>query len=127
MSLFLAIVVVVVFAVVIERFALAERSHEVVARARGCLEILRDPSLDDDAKAAGLQRHALRLFRIFGIFLAAGLLAGLLPLAGVWAMDRAGLASLSGVLAILERPDFLAGAVVVGTLIFLLSRRLRPG
>jgi hypothetical protein len=124
MSLFLATLVVLVFAVAIERLGLAERSREVVTRAQDCVRIVRDDTLDDDAKATGLQRQAIRLFGLFGIFAGGGLLAILLPLGAIWLLDRAGVASFSEVLSILERLDFLVAAMVVGTLTYLLARRL---
>jgi hypothetical protein len=124
MSLFLATLVVLVFAVAIERLGLAERSREVVTRAQDCVRIVRDDTLDDDAKATGLQRQAIRLFGLFGIFAGGGLLAILLPLGAIWLLDRAGVASFSEVLSILERLDFLVAAMVVGTLTYFLARRL---
>ena len=116
--------VVLVFAVAIERLGLAERSREVVTRAQACVRIVRDDSLDEDAKAAGLQQQSIRLFGLFGIFAGGGLMAILLPLGGVWILDRAGIASLAEVLSILERLDFLVAAMLLGTLTYFLARRI---
>jgi hypothetical protein len=124
MSLVLATLVVIAFAVIIERLEFAERSREVVDRARNCVEIVRDPSMDDDAKASGLQRQAVRLFGLFGIFLVGGLAAILLPLGVVWLLELAGVASLGGVLSVLERLDFLLAAMLVGTATYLVLRRV---
>lgn len=125
MSLGLAVGVVAVFAVAIERLDLPDRAREVTRRSGECLAVLRDPATTDDAKETALRGHAVRLFGLFGWLAGGSALALGLPLAGVWMLDRAGLASWPGVLAVLQRLDFLAGTAVVGLLGFLVVRRLR--
>lgn len=123
MSFLLAVLVVVGFAATIGRLDLASRTREVSRRARDCFEVLRDPSLDDDAKERRLRGHSVRLFGLLGI-LGGGSLLGLgVPLFGVWLLDRAGFASLDGVLAVLGRVDFLAGTAVLGLLAYVVVRR----
>lgn len=123
MSLLLAAVVVVLFAVILEGIGLPERAREVVRRARTSLDLLRDPSLDDAAKERGLQKHALRLFLLLAILTGGSALAILVPLGGVWLLDGIGVASLDGVLSVLERLDFLAGATVLGGAVYFLVSR----
>jgi hypothetical protein len=122
-SFALAVFVVVVFAVTIERLDLTDRGREAASRAADCLAILRDASLDDAAKERRLQDHARRLFALIGILGGGGALGILLPLGVVWLLERAGLASLGTVLAVLQRVDFLVGTTVVGLVGFLLYRR----
>lgn len=125
MSLVWAVAVVLVFAVTIERLELPARGREVATRAAESLEALRDPGLSDDAKERALRRQAVDLFRLLGILAGGSLLALGLPLGGVWLLDRAGLASFSSVLGVLERLDFLAATFVVGILGYLAVRYVR--
>lgn len=124
MSVALAVAVVAVFAVVIHRLDLPDRAREVSRRAGECLEVLRDPSLADDVKEDTLQGQAVRLFGLFGSLAGGSALALGAPLAAVWLLDRAGLASWPGVLDTLQRLDFLTATVVVGLCGYLVARRL---
>lgn len=122
----LAVAVVVVFAVVIERLDLPGRAREVGRRSRASLDVLRDPSLDDAAKEEALQEQAVGLFRLLGLLVGGSLLALGLPLGGVWLLELAGVASLASVLEVLERVDFLLGVTVVGLGAWLVVRRRGP-
>lgn len=125
MSVFLAAFVAVGFGVTIERLDLTQRAREVVTRAGECLDALRDPALDDDAKERFLQRQALRLFALVGILTGGSLLALGLPLGVVWVLDRLGAASFGEVMAVLQRVDFLGATFAVGIVGFLLFRAAR--
>lgn len=122
-SFLLAALVVVVFALVLERLELPDRARETGRRARESLDVLRDPSLDDLQKEEALQEQARRLFGLLGALLGGSLLALGLPLLAVWLLELAGVSSLAAVLGVLERPDFLLGTVVVGTGGYLAYRR----
>jgi hypothetical protein len=125
MSVLLAVLVVVGFAALLHLFRLPAYAREVGRRGRDCLAVVRDEAMDDRAKEEALQGHARRLFVLLGI-LGGGSLLGLgLPLGVVGLLDWGGLASLSGVWAMLERLDFLAGTVIVGTLGYLVFRSVR--
>lgn len=124
MNFLLAALVVVIFSVTIEWLDLAGRAREVVRRARDSVDIIREPSLDDETKERRLQEHAVRLFGLLGILVGGSLLALLLPLFGVWSLEQVGMASLSAVLSVLERIDFLAGAAVLGVLVYLVAHRI---
>lgn len=124
MSFLLAALVVVVFALVLERLRLPDRARETGRRARKSMDVLRDPSLDDRDKESALQEQSLRLFRLLGILLGGSLLALGLPLLGVWLLELAGVSSLAAVLDVLERPDFLLGTVVVGVGGYVAYRKL---
>lgn len=123
----LAVLVVILFVMLLHRLRLPARAKEVTARSMSCLQVLRDPALDDDAKARALRSQALRFFALFAILAGGGAVALALPLGGVWALDRAGVASLHDVLSVLARPDFLAATALAGTAAYLAVRRLaRP-
>lgn len=122
MSWLLAGLVVIAFAVLLERLPLASRARTVADRACKTLETLRDSQLDDETKERTLQRNAVGLFGLAAAIIGLSLLALLLPLVMVWLLDRAGLASMSEVLAVLQRADFLVAATIVGASTYLLSR-----
>lgn len=124
MSFLLAALVVVVFALVLERLRLPDRARETGRRARESVDVLRDPELDDREKESALQEQSLRLFVLLGILLGGSLLALGLPLLGVWLLELAGVSSLESVLGVLERPDFLLGTVVAGVGGYLIYRRM---
>lgn len=123
MALVWASLVVVGFAVVIERLDLPGRAREVGRRSGACLDALRDPSLGDEAKEEELRRQSVRLFGLFARLAGGSLLAVGVPLGAVWGLDALGLASLPDVLSVLERVDFLFGATVVGGAVYVLVRR----
>jgi len=123
-SFLLAVMVVVVFALVLERLDLPERARETAARARESLDVLRDPELDDREKESALQEQSLRLFGLLGILLGGSLLALGVPLLAVWLLELVGVSSLDAVLGVLESPSFLLGTVVVGIAGWLVYRRL---
>lgn len=125
MDLFWAVGVVVGFAATIEILDLPDRAREVGRRGRACLEAVRDPALDDAAKEERLQRHALRLFGLFGLLTGGSLLAIGLPLGAVWGLDFVGWASFSDVLGVLERLDFLAVVTGAGVVAYAVVCRVR--
>lgn len=100
-----AVGVMVGLAATIEALSLPDRAREVARRGRTCLEAVRDPAPEDAAKEERLQRHALRLFGLFGLLAGGSLLAIGLLLGAVRGLDLVGWASFPDVL---ERLDFLA-------------------
>lgn len=122
MNLALATIVVVAFAVLLERMNVAASGRAVAERATKSLLVLKDSALTDDEKELALRREAVHLFRQFGAIVVLGLLALLLPLGAVWLLDRAGWASMTDVLDVLGRVDFLVAATVIGTAAYYLSR-----
>jgi hypothetical protein len=125
MSLLWALFVVVGFAALLHVCRLPAYAREVGHRGRACLEVVRDPTMDDRAKEEALQGHARRLFVLLGILGGGSILALGLPLGAVWLLDLGGVASLPRVWATLERVDFLLGTVIAGTLAYLVLRYVR--
>lgn len=114
MTLLLALLVVVAFAGIVGWARLPAQAVEVTRRARESYLVVSDPSLSDDQKERRLRDEAPRLFALLGRMVGGGLLALTLPLGAVWVVDRIGLASLSEVLEMLARVDFLVAVSVVG-------------
>lgn len=125
MSVLLAVGVVVVFTVTIDRLSLPERGREVGHSAAECARVLRDRNLDDASKEKVLQRQAVYLFKLLGILTGGSLLALGLPFGGVWLLELLGIGSLAGVLDVLERIDFLAAATGIGLLAYFVTQRFR--
>lgn len=124
MDILLAVFVVVVFALVLERLSLPRRAREVLARSSDALAVLRDGDLTDAEKEKRLQRQSRRLFGLLGVLAGGSLLALGLPLAVVWVLGQMGLGSLRAVLDVLERLDFLVAVTAGGVVAFLLLPRL---
>lgn len=116
MSLFLAVLVVVVFAVVVERAGVVARADEALRRARGSYAVVADRTLTDEQKERRLREEAPRLLGLLGRILGGSGLALGLPLGLLWVGDRLGMVSLAAVMAILVRVDFLVVVTVVGLL-----------
>lgn len=121
MNLLLATLVVVLFSVLLQRMHVASHARDATRQARRTASVFRDPLLDDRSKERELQRSAVRLLRLSGRIAGLSLFALLLPLAGVFVLDRLGWASGPEVLGILQRADFLVGAAVIGTVSYHLS------
>lgn len=107
---------VVGFLVLLRLFGLVENSRRVVAISRRSLEVIRSPSLSDEAKQTALQSDAKQLFRLFFVLAFGGAAAVLLPLGVVWLGDRLGLLSLTSVLAVALSPAFLIGSGLLAVL-----------
>lgn len=122
MSVLLAALVVVAFALAVGWLDLPARAREVGVRSREGLDALRDPALDDRAKEEALQSVAVRLLGLLGLLVGGGLVALGVPLLGVWLLELGGVASLEAVLSVLERPEFLAAATGAGLLVYLALR-----
>ena len=125
MNVVLAMFVVVGFAVTIERLHLPSRAREVGRHSTACLDVLQDDSLSDADKEAALQQQSRNLFRLLGILTGGSVLALGVPLGIVWLLEKAGVGSYSGTLAMLQRLDFLAATTVVGLLAYVLVQRVR--
>ena len=122
MSFVLALVVVVGFAATIEYLDLPERARTVGRRSSHALAVLRDGAMSDREKEEVLQRQARRLFELLGVLVGGSGLALGGPLAVVWLLEKVGIGSFWGTLAMLERIDFLVGVTVVGLVGYVIVR-----
>lgn len=123
MSVFLASAFVIGFAVLLARFRLEEQGRHATATARASLATIRSPDLSDADKERELRKATLELLRLFAGILGRCALALFIPLAAVWLLDIANLASLEETVRVLGRPWFLLMATAVGGLAYALSRR----
>jgi hypothetical protein len=115
-SLLLALLVVVAFAFIVERTRLPAHVGDAVRRARGSYSVLSDRSMTDGEKERRLREEAFRLFVLLGRICFGSLLALGLPLGVLWVLDRMGLISLSEVLGVLMRLEFLISVGAIGML-----------
>lgn len=122
MNFLWATFVVVAFALTIARLNLATRVREVALRVKDCLNVLRDPSMDDKAKERILQHHTLRLLGLFGLLVGGSILALCLPLSAIWLLELAGVTSVEVVLSALGRVEFLVSVTVLGSVAYFLLR-----
>ena len=124
MNLALAIGVVVGFGGILVALQLPEYAREVSDRSRACPNVLQDANRSDRQKEEALQQQARRLFALLGILGGGSLLALGLPLGAVWGLGELGIGSFEGTWQMLQRWDFLAGTVVVGTVGWWGARKL---
>lgn len=112
-----ALFVVAAFIVILHVLKLIPRGVEVTAVSRTALAVVRDPDLDDDAKAELMQRHAKRLLALFFLLTLGGAAALLLPVGLIYVLDMAGLFSFDGVMAVLVSWEFLLTTTVVSVVV----------
>ena len=122
MSLLVAIAIVVLFGVIIKFLRIVPRTYEVMTISRRVLAIMGDATLDDDAKEAGLQASARRLFVLLLLLSAGSALAILVPLGMAWLLQAAGVLTLDSVFEILLRWDFMGGITIVALVLYLVFR-----
>lgn len=125
MNLTLAMVVVVGFAAVLEWLDLPAHARNVGQRSQDCLAVLQNASLTDREKEEALQTQTKHLFRLLGILTGGSLLALGAPLGLVWGLNQLGVGTFAGVLAILQRLDFLAGTLVAGVIAYVFASKFR--
>jgi len=109
-----ALFVVLGFVVVVLKTDVVGHASHATERVRASVRVVRDPSLGDDEKERHLRRGAGALLGLFVRIAASTALALALPLAAVWLLDRAGVASWDAVTALLVRIDFLGVVSVAG-------------
>jgi hypothetical protein len=122
-----AIVACIVFLGMVRVVGLLQTPNAVYRVAREALRDLGNADLDDDAKEVLMRRHSLAFGRQFLRITGSTVVALGVPLALLWLLDRAGVVSLSRVLATLSSWQFLVGATLVIGAGLLLRRRTRLG
>lgn len=113
-----AVLVVVLFAMLVRLVRLVDNSQAALTISRRSLATMRDASLSDDDKEIAVRRHAYSLLVLLGILTAGGAFALLAPLGLIWLLEFVGLFSLDGVLRVLMRVEFMVGAAILGTGIY---------
>lgn len=111
-------------------FGLITHSRTVLVLAEEALVIIGDRRLDDKAKEAALQRHALRLFKLFALLVVSGAAALCLPLAALRLAGRFGAVSETQVLATTLSWPFLTGSIALAAVALAVGRRrvsVEPG
>jgi hypothetical protein len=122
-SLALALLVVAAFAGIVERTRLVGHVRVATQRARGTYSIVSDPALTDDEKERRLREEAFPLLALLGRIAFGSVLALGLPLGVLWALDGVGAVSMSEVLEVLMRLDFLVAVSALGILTVWWGRR----
>ena len=123
MALAGAIFLVVGFVALVKAFGLLGKCGEVLDLARTSLAVLRNPSLDDDAKESALQSYAAKLFLLFLLLTAGAALALVLPAGLIWVLDLLHVVSLR---AVLEMEGHRVAAAVDGVDAVELGAAFRP-
>jgi hypothetical protein len=122
-SLVLALLVVAAFAGIVGRTRVVGHVRVAMQRARGTWSIVSDPALADDEKERRLRAESFPLLVLLGRIALGSVLALGLPLGVLWALDRSGWISMSEVLEILMRLDFLVAVSALGILTVWWGRR----
>jgi hypothetical protein len=113
-----AILVVVVFAWLIYVFGLVQTAKRALAIGRCAAQTLANNELSDAEKEKIMQSSSLSLFGLLGMLLLSTSGALLIPIGFIWFAQMASLVTLDGVIGWLSRWDFVAGASVVGIIIY---------
>jgi hypothetical protein len=117
---------VVAFLVLLRVLHLADLNRRVLEITSDSLGIMGNSSLGDDEKERRLRRHALGLFRLLFLLVAAGAAAVLLPLGMIWLLDRLGWLSAGAVVDTAVSPAFIVATVVAGAVIIIARPRQQP-
>ncbi len=119
-----ALIVVAGFVFLLRALKLIPKGAEVTTISRKALAVLRDSSLDDDAKGELMQAQAKRLFVLFFLLTFGCALALLAPAGLIYALDLAGLFVFNGVMQVLLSWEFLLITTLVSVFVlWALARR----
>ena len=122
----IAITSVVVFIGALWAFGVARVGAGALTTTQGAITVMRDASLNDEAREKAVRRASLQLMGAFASILVRGaltLMASILPL---WLASLAGLAETEEVMHFLSRWDVIVIASVVSTVGFVIWMRPWP-
>lgn len=125
MTFVISLVAVGAFALVLGRAGIERVASQVIQTTTAGLSTMMDPELDDDIKEIAVRRAGLALLRFaFGLFwrFACALAAAAAPIYGA---DAIGMTTVSDVVAVMMRLDYIVVVSVVMILAVTLFRRLR--
>jgi hypothetical protein len=123
MALAGAILLVVGFVLLVRMFGLIGKCRHVFELVESSLAVLRDPSLDDDAREHALQSHAKQLFALFFLLTAGAVLALALPAGVIWILDALRIVSFRAVVDLTLSWQFLLATTLIGVVAWWLMRR----
>jgi len=115
-----------IFSVMLWLIGIVSEATKAMATARGALDSLRDPRLEDEAREGIVQKSAIKLVVTCGSLVLRSLItlaAGAVP---ILLADWADLISQAAMLDFLERWDVIVTATLVVTLGYYLGVRLWP-
>lgn len=122
MNALLAVLSAAMIAVLFERLGVVSRASKVSRIAAESLRVVRDPDVSDRIKEKALRGSAVRSASLGLQIIGLSLLAIVIPLAALSAMEAVGFGSVASVLSIWQRLDFILGAAILGTIAFFISR-----
>ena len=108
-----ALISILLFLVSFEVARVVPVSVAAIATAKRALGVIRDPSLDDEAREKAAQRASIQLFGAFASILLRSLLAVAAAFVPIYLADALGLAETEHVLTFLARWEVIVGASVV--------------
>jgi hypothetical protein len=100
-----------------------EKCGDVFRLVKSSLAVLRNPSLEDDAKESALRSYARRLFLLFLLLTLGAALALALPAGMIWILDALQVVSLRSVIDVTLSWQFLLGTTLFGVLALRLTRK----
>lgn len=118
-----AVLLLVGFFVLAERFKLVEKSKETTKVASCSLDVLRSPKLTEEEKESLLQKNAKDLLKFFLVLACGGTVSVLLPLGLLWLGEKFGWLSLDDVFETLTSPAFLIVCGVTSVVVLFLKPR----
>lgn len=121
MDLFGAVLVILMFAILLNVVRLVPKTREVISIGQEAIATLRNVTLSDEEKEHRMQKSSLRLVGLLFILTAGTLVALLVPLGLIWLSEFVGLFSVDGVLKMFLRWDFILGGSIIGIAAYLIS------
>ena len=116
---------VIAFAFLIQFFRLIDKGKTVVSIAVESLGTIASNKLSEEEKESELQQNSKKLFELFFVLAAGGLLALLLPIGVLWLCEQVGWLSLNAVFETTISPLFILISSVVLILVLFLPGRFR--
>lgn len=98
----------------------------VLSTAQGAIDVVRDPTVDDDAREKAVQRASLQLLGAFISILLRSIAALAAAFAPIYLADLMDLAPSEGVMVFLARWDVILGATIVICVLYYAKARLWP-
>ncbi len=120
-----ALTSIAIFMVGLWLFGVVRTGSGVLATTREALAVIKDESLDDEARERAVQRASLGLFKAFGSIVVRSALALLSAIVPLWLADALGLAEMEAVVAYMSRWDVIIVVTVVLTVGWYLKAKLR--